>query len=86
MIQVNMSEAKSELSSLVKSLETHEEDVVVIARNGKPIVQMTLINPVPVSKRIGIAKGKFTAPDEFDSWDSEIVEMFGDNRNDAGNT
>lgn len=78
MIQVNMFEAKSELSSLVKSLETHKEDKIFIARNGKPIVQMTLINPAPASKRIGVAKGKFTVPDEFDSWDSEIEEMFGD--------
>ena len=74
-----MFEAKSDLSALVKSLETHKEDKIFIARNGKPIVQMTLIPNQPKKKRIGSAKGKFTIPDAFDSWDNEIEEMFGDN-------
>lgn len=26
----------------------------------------------PVSKRIGVAEGKFKIPDEFDKWDKEI--------------
>ena len=41
--QVNMFEAKTELSRLVKALETKEEDVIFLARNGKPVVQMTRI-------------------------------------------
>ena len=78
MTQVNMFEAKSNLSSLVKSLETNQEDVIYIARNGVPIVQITLIKQMPKNKRIGIAKGKFTIPEEFDDWDDEIIEMLGD--------
>ena len=38
---------------------------------------MTLIPQKSVSKRIGIAEGKFTVPDDFDSWDQEVEEMFG---------
>ena len=29
------------------------------------------------SKRIGIAKGKFVVPDDFDDCNDEIAEMFG---------
>ena len=77
MTQVNMLEAKTDLSRLVRSLETRQEDVVYIARNGKPVVQMTLINKKPKNKRIGVAKGKFSVPDDFDKWDKEIEDMFG---------
>ena len=27
-------------------------------------------------KRIGMAKGKFTIPKDFDKWDDEIEDMF----------
>ena len=30
-----------------------------------------------VSKRIGVAKGKFVIPDDFDACNDEIAEMFG---------
>lgn len=75
MIQVNMLEAKIDLSTLVRMLETKQEDVIYLARNGTAVVQMTLIPERPVSKRIGVAEGKFKVPDEFDVWDKEIEEM-----------
>ena len=31
----------------------------------------------PVSKRIGVAEGKFVVPDDFDDCNDEIAEMFG---------
>ena len=77
MTQINMLEAKTDLSKLVKILETKQEDVIYLARNGKAVVQMTLIPKKPTQKRIGVAEGKFKVPDEFDSWDKEIEEMFG---------
>ena len=77
MTQVNMLEAKTDLSRLVRMLETKQEEVIYLARNGKAVVQMTLIPQRSVSKRIGIAEGKFTVPDDFDSWDREVEEMFG---------
>ncbi len=76
MTQVNMLEAKTDLSKLVKMLETKQEDVIYLARNGKAVAQMTLIPPKNTDKRIGIAEGKFKIPDDFDSWDKEIEEMF----------
>lgn len=76
MTQVNMLEAKTDLSKLVKMLETKEEDVIYIARNGVSVAQLTLVPSVDVSKRIGIAKGKIKVSDDFDELDSEIADLF----------
>ena len=77
MKQVNMLEAKTELSKLVRMLETMQEDVIYLARNGTAVAQMTLIPKKPDKKRIGIAEGKFKVPEEFDEWDREVEDMFG---------
>lgn len=76
MTQVNMLEAKTDLSKLVKLLETKQEDVIYLARNGTAVVQMTLIPQKPVGKRIGVAEGKFKVPDEFEAWDKEVEEKY----------
>jgi len=75
MMQVNILEAKTDLSKLIRLLETKKEDFITVARNGKPIVKITLINEVPVSKRIGVAKGKFTVKGDFDADNGEIADM-----------
>lgn len=77
-MQVNMLEAKTELSKLVKMLENNKEQVIYLARSGKPIVQMTLIPPKKEVKRIGIAEGAFKIPKDFDKWDDEINSAFGE--------
>ena len=77
MTQVNMLEAKSDLSKLVRLLESKQEEVIYLARNGTAVVQMTLIPRKPVGRRIGVAEGKFKVPDEFDEWDEEVEDMFG---------
>ena len=78
MTQVNMLEAKNDLSKLVRMLENKEEDIIYIARNGKAVVQITLIPQEPISNRIGVAEGKFNVPEDFTAWDKEVEEMFGD--------
>ena len=77
MIQVNMLEAKTDLSKLVRLLETREEDVIYLARNNKIVAEITLHQEVPATKRIGAAKGKFQVPDDFARWDKEVEAMFG---------
>ena len=77
MLQVNMFEAKTDLSKLMKMLEEKTEDIIYLARNGKPIAQITLIPKNDVSKRIGAAKGKIVLPDDFDErFDNENEEIF----------
>lgn len=74
MIQVNILEAKADFSNLIRLLETKQEDFITVARNGRPVVKMTLINEAPVSKRIGVAKGKFTIKGDFDADNKEIAD------------
>ena len=77
MCQMNVLEAKTNFSKRIGMLERKEEKEVIVARAGKPVVKITYIEPVDVSKRIGIAKGKFVVPDDFDEPDEEIERMFG---------
>jgi len=41
MLQVNILEAKTDLSRLIKLIETGKEDNIIIARYGKPVVKMS---------------------------------------------
>lgn len=78
MVQVNVLEAKNNLSALIHAVESGKEDSVIIARHGKPAVKLVPYEP-DTSKRIGAAKGKFVLPDDWDinEGDDEIAEMFG---------
>ena len=76
-VQVNILEAKTNLSNLVKLIETGKEDAVVIARYGKPVAKLVTYSDVPVSKRIGVAKGKLKSPEDLDKYNDEIAAMFG---------
>ena len=44
--------------------------------DSKEVARITLIPPVDVSKRIGIAKGLLVYPDDINEMDDEIAEMF----------
>jgi len=77
MVAVNMHEAKTRLSALVDAVESGREVEVVIARNGRPaarIVPLAAKKPI----RFGLAKGKFTVPDDWDKHDEEIASLFND--------
>lgn len=77
MTQVNMPDVTDELSTLVNMLETQQEEIIYLMRNGTAVAQITLIPQKATQKRIGVAEGRFKVPDEFDVWDKEIEEMFG---------
>lgn len=74
-MQVNILEAKTDFSRLIRLLESRREDCITVARNGKPVAKITLINETPVSKRIGVAKGKFCVHGAFDADNAEITEL-----------
>ena len=77
-MQVNILEAKTNFSNLVKMLETGKEEMIVIARYGRPVAKMTIYNEMPVSKRIGVAKGRLKTPADLDLDNDEIAAMFGE--------
>ena len=74
---MNMLEAKTNLSRLVEAVESGAETEIVIARNGKPAARLVPLRSEPVGVRIGLAKGKFTMPDDIDGANDLILEMFG---------
>lgn len=76
MCKVNVLEAKTNFSKLLALLESEEEDEVIICKNNNPVATLKLIPKVDVSKRIGIAKGKLSYPDDFNEMDEEIAQMF----------
>ena len=75
-MQVNTSEAKNNLSWLIRLIETGQESMIVITRYGKPVVKMTAYQEKPVSRRIGIAKGKLKTPKDLDKHNEEISFSF----------
>ena len=76
-MQVDILEAKRNLSSLMEILETGEDDTVIITRNEMPVVKMTLYHDTPVSKIVGVAKGRLKTPVDLDRDNTEIEAMFG---------
>ncbi len=80
MTMVNMLDAKTNLSKLIKMLENREEDAIYIARDGVRVAQITLVPEKDVSKRIGIAEGDLVLPngfdEAFDGLDGEIADLF----------
>jgi len=72
MRQVNIHEAKTQLSKLISAGEE-----VIIARYGEPVARLVPIRP-PVDKRIpGSARGKFTVPPEFfEPLPAELLKAF----------
>ena len=74
---VNMLEAKTNLSRLVEALESGAETEIIIARNGKPAARLVSLRAEPLGVRIGLAKGKFTMPDDIDGANDLITKMFG---------
>ncbi len=76
MATVNMLEAKTNLSRLVQAVESGAEQEVIIARNGKPAARLVAIESKPKRSIIGIAKGKFTIPEDFDDLDKDVAELF----------
>jgi prevent-host-death family protein len=71
---VNTHQAKTQLSSMLKEVESGGE--FVIARAGKPVARLVPIEKKAVN-RIGFLQGKFEVPDDFNTFMAdEIADMF----------
>ncbi len=76
MKQVNMHQAKTELSKLVERAEAGEE--VVIARAGKPAAKLVPISKAGRRRRLGLLDGKFRIPDNFNApLPASVLRAFG---------
>lgn len=81
---INLFEAKTHFSKLIDQIASGKENEFVISRNGKPVARVVPIAKAETSRRIGIAKGEFTIPEDIDQSNEEIARWFnGETSNDA---
>ena len=77
--QVNLYEAKTQLSSLVERAAKGEE--IIIAKAGKPIARLTPLAAVPVPEPEPLPFGKNLLGITFlaDDWDDDLPPEFWEN-------
>jgi prevent-host-death family protein len=73
--QVNVHEAKTQLSRLLQAVEEGEE--VVIARNGTPVARLVPHVEERKPREPGWAKGRIWMAPDFDEYDEQIARDFG---------
>lgn len=73
MLMVNMHEAKSRLSELVRMVEAGEK--VVLARDGTPVVELVVAKPAR-KREGGFLKGQMWISPDFDEPDPELEKLF----------
>jgi len=65
MHQINIHEAKTNLSKLIQEALNGEE--VIIAKGNKPVVKLVPLQQKNNKRKLGLAKGKITMTDDFDA-------------------
>jgi len=65
MIEVNIHEAKTQLSRLIAKVEQGEE--VLIARAGEPVAKLVRAESTKRSRKLGAYAGKIWIADDFDA-------------------
>jgi prevent-host-death family protein len=63
MVVINTYEAKTKLSALLKRAQRGED--IVIAQAGVPIARLVPIQASAPTSRLGIDRGAFVVPDDF---------------------
>ena len=73
-MQVNMHEAKSQLSALAEKV--WQGETVVIAKAGKPYLDILPHREGRVKRNPGRFKGQILIAEDFDQTSDEIIESF----------
>jgi prevent-host-death family protein len=73
--QVNIHEAKSQLSRLLEDVEGGER--IVIARAGEPVAVLVPYKAAVKPRRLGQFAGEATIRDDFDELPPDIAAAFG---------
>lgn len=72
---VNMHEAKSRLSALVRDLRDGTESEIVIALAGKPAAKLVPAG-APRQRPLGIDRGLITIAPDFEAPNEDIADLF----------
>jgi len=73
-MQVNMHEAKSQLSALAEKV--HNGERVIIAKAGKPHLELIPFQPKKTKRQPGSFKDKIWIADDFDHTPQETIDAF----------
>jgi prevent-host-death family protein len=73
-MEVNVHEAKTHLSRLLKRVEAGEE--ITISRSGTPIARMIAAGAQGKARPMGMDKGKIWMADDFDRPDPKLEALF----------
>jgi len=73
-MEVNIHEAKTQLSRLLKRVTAGEE--ITIARAGVPVAKLVAIAPCSGTRPMGMDRGKIWISDDFDAPDPELEALF----------
>ena len=75
-LQVNIHDAKTHFSELLRRVEQGEE--VTIARAGKPVAKIVRAEPAKRERRLGTGKGKIWLAPDWDApmTDEELAEWY----------
>lgn len=83
---INIHEAKTHLSRLVEEVALTQEPII-IAKAGKPRVQIVPLDVAPKKRQMGTLKGKIRVPDHFDEcFADEIDALFSGEASDNENS
>ena len=69
-----------EARQLIESIERGDENEIVFVREGQTIARLVVAAERSSTVRLGLAKGMFKVPDDIDSDNTEIQEMFQGNK------
>jgi prevent-host-death family protein len=72
---VTVTEAKTQLSSLIERVTDGEE--IVIRRGRQPVVKLVRYDEPAGRRRMGALRGQIWMSDDFDEPDEEIERLFG---------
>lgn len=73
-MEINVHEAKTHLSRLLKRVEAGEE--ITISRAGVPVAKLIAAAPAGAFRPMGMDRGKIRMADDFDALDPELNALF----------
>jgi prevent-host-death family protein len=72
---VNTHEAKTQLSRLLRRVAAGEE--ITIANRGVPVARLVPAPPQKAQRVLGVFRGQFTVPDDFDApLPQDLLDLF----------
>jgi prevent-host-death family protein len=71
--QVNVYEAKTQLSKLLAQVEAGDE--IVIARHGKPVARLVPLQRTAIPRQLGSLRGKIWVSPNFDEPDHQLIDL-----------